>query len=91
MDLEPFLASSSPTCSTATSAACLRRLHLDRLPVRLPACLCHSTTSTVLSYFAPMTERLGVGGAQGGVGGYCKEDALMMFPGNEALSVAAIF
>ncbi|XP_062219824.1 putative kinase-like protein TMKL1 isoform X2 [Phragmites australis] len=84
----------------------LRGLRLDRLPFRLPACLRRRTPSgsTVLPYFAPIAdrlgalpylgpiaERLGVGPQGGGFGGYHGgADALVKFPGGEALSVAAI-
>ncbi|KAL5207392.1 hypothetical protein ABZP36_031827 [Zizania latifolia] len=82
----------------------LRGLRLDRLPFRVPECLRRSrTANTMLPYFAPIADRLGAlqpylgpiaerlgVGAQGGVGGYGRADALVKFPGGESLSVAAI-
>ncbi|XP_062222562.1 putative kinase-like protein TMKL1 [Phragmites australis] len=76
---------------------------LDRLPFRMPACLRRRTSgsSTVLPYFAPIADRLGAlpylgpfaerlgVGAQGG-GYHGGAEALVKFPGGEALSVAAI-
>ncbi|KAL5211272.1 hypothetical protein ABZP36_022119 [Zizania latifolia] len=82
----------------------LRGLRLDHLPFRFPACLRRSrTANTMLPYFAPIADRLGAlqpylgpiadrlgVGAQVGVGGYGRADALVKFPGGESLSVAAI-
>nr|CAC39066.1 putative protein [Oryza sativa] len=84
----------------------LRGLRVDRLTSRLPACLRRSrTANTMLPYFAPIADRLGAlqpylapiadrlgVGAHGGVcaWAYGRADALVKFPGGEALSVAAI-
>ncbi|KAM0885034.1 hypothetical protein ACQ4PT_030591 [Festuca glaucescens] len=83
----------------------LRGLRLDRLPFRLPACLRRrrdgASRGTLLPYFAPIAdrlgalqpylgpiaERLGVVPVPHGAGG---TDALVKFPGGEALTVAAI-
>uniref|UniRef100_A0ACD5Z3L4 Uncharacterized protein n=1 Tax=Avena sativa TaxID=4498 RepID=A0ACD5Z3L4_AVESA len=84
----------------------LRGLRLDRLPFRLPACLRRgdgTSRGTLLPYFAPIAdrlgalqpylgpiaERLGVVPVPHGVG-YGGANALVKFPGGEALTVAAI-